>query len=95
MCVCVHVSVCVLNIPGPKTYFPRRNKKVKLICIYMYTYIYIFMYTHTHTHITYMLAVLGPHCCTQTLVVASRGYTLDMILGLLTVVTSFVAEHRF
>ena len=63
--------------------------------MYIYVYIYIYSCIHTHTHITYMLAVLGPHCCTQTLVVASRGYTLDMILGLLTVVTSFVAEHRF
>ena len=58
--MCVHVSVCVLNIPGPKTYFARRNKKVKLICVYtyicVYIYIYIYIYIHVYTHIYYIYA---------------------------------------
>lgn len=86
MHVCVYVFVCVLNIPGPKTYFPKRNKNMN---------IYIYSCTHTHIHITYMQALLGLHCCTLSLVVASRGYTLEVIHGLLTIVASFVAKHRF
>ena len=85
----MHVFVCVLNIPGPKTYFPKRNKTVLFMFIYSCTH------TYTHIYITYIQAVLGLHCCSWTLVVASRGYTLDVIHGLLTIVASFVAEHRF
>ena len=87
----MHVFVCVLNTPGPKTYFPKRNKKV----LFIYIYIYSCTHTYTHIYITYIQAVLGLHCCTWTLVVTSRGYTLDVIHGLLTIVASFVAEHRF
>ena len=49
------------------------------------------MYTHIHTHIYYIYT----GCAGSSLVVASRGYTLDVIHGLLTIVASFVAEHRF
>ena len=41
------------------------------------------------------LAVLGLGCCRGvSLVVASRGYSLAAVGGLLTAVVSLVAEHR-
>ena len=41
------------------------------------------------------LTVLGLCCCTDfALVVASRGYSLVAVHGLLIVVASLVAEHR-
>ena len=40
------------------------------------------------------LAVLGLHCCSGfSLVVASRGYSLVAVLGLLIVVASLITEH--
>ena len=42
------------------------------------------------------LAVPGLSCCIHglSLVVASRGYSLVVVNGLLTAVASLVAEHR-
>ena len=41
------------------------------------------------------LAVLGLRCCVGfSLVVASKGYCLGAVLGLLAAVASLVAEHR-
>ena len=41
------------------------------------------------------MAVLGLHGCTDfSLVLASRGYSLVVVHGLLTAVVSLIAEHR-
>ena len=41
------------------------------------------------------LAVLGLRCCTGfSLVVGSEGYSLAVVLRILVVVASLVAEHR-
>ena len=43
----------------------------------------------------FILAVLGLHCCIGvSLVVASGGYSLVVVCGLLVVVASLVVEHR-
>ena len=42
-----------------------------------------------------ILAVLGLLCCTRfSLIVASRGYFLVTVLGLLIAVASLVLEHK-
>ena len=55
---------------------------------FKYFYIILFIYS--------FVAVLGLHCCVGIfpLVVASSGYFLVAVLGLLTAVASLVAEHR-
>ena len=41
------------------------------------------------------MVVLGLHCCIDlSLVVASRGYFLVSVSGLLTLVASLAVEHR-
>ena len=52
------------------------------VCVCVYKYFFLF------------LAVLGLHCCSGfSLVVASRGYSLVAVLGLLIVVASLITEH--
>ena len=56
---------------------------LKTVKIYLFIYLFI--------------AVLGLHCCIDfslVVVVASRGYSLVALCGLLIVVASLVAEHR-
>ena len=92
---CVYACVCVcIKHSGSKDILSK-EKQNSFIHVYIFKFIYSCTHTYTHIYITYIQAVLGLHCCSWTLVVASRGYTLDVIHGLLTIVASFVAEHRF
>ena len=59
-----------------------------LICFFFFLikFIYLFIYL--------ILAALGLHCCTQAFSSCSeRGLLFLTVRGLLTAVTSFVAEH--
>ena len=66
---------------------PARISGVWDFCLlFCFLQIYLFMYFWLHW---VLVAVFG-----LSLVVASRGYSLLAVLGLLTAVASLVAEHR-
>ena len=52
-----------------------------IFCIYLFIYLF--------------LAVLDLGCCSLSLVLASGGFSLVEVCGLLTVVASLVAEYGF
>ena len=61
---------------------------------YIHTYIYIYiLHVHTAIFIYFWLYWVFTAACGPSLDVASRGYSLIAVRGLLIVVASLVAEH--